>query len=219
MRKTISLAILATLVCGTLMAQPSRMLSDYGWKPKSSVDIPYRVENPDSPDANIVVAQYLGSTPTALFDPTNGYVVTGPLDVTFGGPFSLAVKFTAAVNSHAKTLSAAIGYIEGTKKVRLGIYTDNAGLVGTLIQDAVTTAIPNFGACCQLTKVNLSGLGAALTAGTSYWLVASYDTTAQDFGGAWAWVPGDVGANDGTGWVNQGGYTLLPAFQIKGTNP
>jgi len=39
-----------------------------------------------------------------------------------------------------------------------------------------------------------------------------------DFYVAWAWVPGDVAGNDGTGWGSQGGYTFLPAFRVRGTS-
>ena len=163
--KKISLTlVVAALASGTLMAQTKGRTVQQPGKVTilphfSNVQVPFRAEEPDSIDANIVVAKNLGPTgSTYVVD--NGYLVTGASDVTFGGPYSVGVQFTPTVNCHAKVLSAAITYYEGTKQVRLGIYDNNgAGGVGALLQDGATANIPNFGSCCQLAKVTLSGTG------------------------------------------------------------
>jgi hypothetical protein len=99
-----------------------------------------------------------------------------------------ALPFTPRVDVHAKTLAAAIAWVSGTKLVNLGIYSDEAGKVGTLLPggQASTSNIPDLGDCCELTTVRLSGSGVSLSAGVQYWLVASPDDTrAPSFQGAW----------------------------------
>ena len=181
--KKISLtALLATLACGTLLAQEVRIAPA---KP-SSVVVPYR--DTSSPDANVTIFSNLGPTSTNLYDiASGGYFVTGPTNTDPNMPPEqwIALPFTPKVASHAKTLQAAVGYLSGTKKMRLGLYNDSLGTVGTLLADKVTTVIPDFGVCCAVVQVSLGTPGVALTAGTQYWLVASPDATAPDFAGAW----------------------------------
>lgn len=226
--KVLSLTILASLACGTLMAQtmaptfqqPGRVIAVPHY---AGVQIPFREDNNDNPDVNITIAKNLGPTGNSyVLD--NGWLVTGPNDVTFGGPFSVGVQFRPTVNCHATTLSAAITFFEGTsKRLRLGIYTSNAGAVGTLIQDGSTTAIANFGTCCTLAKVRLTAPGAALTAGTDYFLVATVDATTPDAALVWNFVPPAGGGangqsfNSGAGWDAE--WTYYAAYQIQGTNP
>ena len=139
-----------------------------------------------APDGNVTIFKNLGPDPAAggFFD---GVQVSGNK-----APFTVegweALPFTPRANVHAKTLGAAIGYISGTKSVRLGIYADNGGTVGTVLPggQGSTSEIPNVGDCCELATVTLPGEGVALTAGTQYWLVASPDNVnAPDFLGRW----------------------------------
>jgi hypothetical protein len=228
--KKISLTIVvAALAGGTLMAQtkartvqqPGRVVTLPHFP---SVQIPLREDNSDSPDVNILIAKNLGPTGNSyIID--NGWVVSGATSITFPGPFSVGVMFTPTVNCHAKILSAAITYFEGTKNLRLGIYTENAGAVGTLIQDGSTTGIPNFGSCCQLAKVTLSGLGAALTAGTRYFLVATAGSADEAL--VWDFIPPVGGGANGQSFIGpspspsmwDAEWTYYAAFQIQGTNP
>jgi hypothetical protein len=225
--KKISLTIVvAALAGGTLMAQTNARTVQQPGRVTilphfPNVQIPLREDNSDSPDANILIAKNLGPAGN-LYVIDNGWVVSGSADPTFGGPFSVGIQFRAKVNSHAKTLSAAITYFEGTKNLRLGIYTSNAGAVGTLIQDGFTTVIPNFGTCCQLATVNLSGLGAALTAGTDYFLVATAGSTDEAL--VWDFLPPVNGGANGQSFSADGvtydaEWTYYGAYQVKGTNP
>jgi hypothetical protein len=227
--KKISLTIVAAaLACGTLMAQTkARTVQQPGrvtiLPHFPSVQIPLREDSSDSPDVNVIIAKNLGPTGnTYVID--NGWVIAGASDPTFpGGPFSVGIQFRATGNFHAKILSAAITYFEGTKNLRLGIYTSNAGAVGTLIQDGATTAIPNFGSCCTLAKVTLSGLGAALTAGTDYFLVATAGSADEAL--VWDFLPPVNGGANGQSFFDpttstwDAEWTYYGAYQIQGTNP
>ena len=160
---------------------------------------------------------------TELYIAGTGLPVHGN-SVPFQGEVWEALPFTPQANVHAKTLAAAIGYVSGTRLVNLGIYSDNGGTVGTLLPggQSSTTAIPDVGQCCGLTKVRLPGVGVALTAGTQYWLVASPDNiNAPDFNGTWQTSGMALSAyqqpENFINWTSFSGNWL--AAEIRGTNP
>ncbi len=132
-----------------------------------------------------------------------------------------AIRFIPKVGAQAKVLMAAIGYISGTKLVNLGIYSDNGnGTVGTVLPggQGSTTEMPDVGDCCQLAKVTLAGDGVSLTAGTTYWLVAtSDDVNGPTFSGAWRVSNRAAYASFSPPfpWDPQAGQ--WPAAQIRGT--
>ena len=148
----------------------------------------FREADFDGTGANrITIFNNLGSIQTERFYPMLGPFMAGKSAVD-GTEGWLALPFIPKVNCHAKTLAAAIGYFSGDMKVNLGIYSDNDGTVGTVLPNgqASTTNIPAYPECCDLTEVVLPGAGAALTAKTTYWLVASTDdVNAPSFEGFW----------------------------------
>ena len=178
----------------------------------------------NSPDAPVTIFNNLTTDPLALYDAINGgYYVAGPTNGVIATSQWIAVPFsTKAAAVHAKKLNAALGYISGTSQVRLAIYTDAGGVVGTAVAGGggVTATIPALGVCCALATVTLPGAGAALSANTKYWLVAIHTSGAQDLLSAWqATLLNDtIGGNvDNTGWFSFSG--LIPAAKITGTNP
>ncbi len=142
--------------------------------------------NSNARGKNVILYTTLGPGPTGRYS-NSGPTVAGD-NVPSQPADSVALPFTLRANAHAKTLAATIGYVFGTKKVNLGIYSDNEGNVGTPLAggQGSTTDIPNYGTCCDLTEVSLPGPGVALTKGTQYWLVAMPDDeNAGDFLGIW----------------------------------
>jgi hypothetical protein len=208
--------LVVTFACGTMMAQGLKVAP----KPTQLGPItPYRPSSSDAVNANVTIFSNLGPTSTNNYNAAaGGYYVCGTSCAALLEDQWIAVQFYNKVADHATTIQAAIGYDSGTKKVNLGIYTDNAGVVGTLLAQASTTRIPNTGTCCQLAQVTIPST--ALAAGTSYWVVATADdATAPDFEGVWqasnqANIGGDVAQG---GWFTFSG--LVPAFAVKGTNP
>jgi hypothetical protein len=176
----------------------------------------------DAPASNSTIFTNLGPRATGT------YVNYGPL-VTGDGVSSEpeiweALPFTPRFDSHAKTLAAAIGHVMGAKLVNLGIYSDNAGTVGTLLPggQGSTANIPETGDCCSLATVTLPDAGVALTAGVQYWLVASPDNAnAPDFEGAWETSSLAFGAyqepESFINWTSVTGGWL--AAEIRGTVP
>ena len=203
------------LACGTLLAQ-SRPHTIH-------VSPSGRVVPGALPPANITIFSNLGPTPTDLYYSANGWVVTGPADVTFGEQW-VAVPFIAKQNSHAFRLQVAVGYLSGTNKFTLGLYSDSGGTVGTALINTTVTNAPPFGVCCATVTKNLPPPGIALTAGTQYWVVArSTPTGADDFEGAWAFSNLGVAFNDAeAGWTtfSVGDFGAgQPAAAVLGTTP
>jgi hypothetical protein len=172
---------------------------------------------------NLTIFTNLDRTGAILYLYGIGSVVTGS-EAPSGQEVQQALPFTPGRDVHAKTLAAAIGWTSGTKKINLGIYSDSAGTVGTLLPggQSSTTDIPTTGICCELAKVRLPGAGVALAAGVQYWLVASPDEEqAPDFEGEWQHSNLAVRAYKQPeffiGWTDVSGEWL--AAEIRGTNP
>ncbi len=101
-----------------------------------------------------------------------------------------AVRFVPKVDVQATVLSAAIGWIQGTKLVNLALYSndDLFNTVGDPLPGGggSTRQIPDVGQCCELTTVTLPGEGVMLEAGVTYWLVATPDDVlGPTFSGGW----------------------------------
>jgi hypothetical protein len=176
----------------------------------------------NSPDAPTTIFNNLTTDPLALYDAiSGGYYVAGPNNGVIATEQWIALPFkTKAAAVHAKSLQTAIGYISGTKQVRIRIFTDAGGVPGAALGGGSTTTVPDLGVCCGLAVVNIAGAGVALAANTQFWLVADHTAGALDFLGAWqaTLVNDTIGGNvDSAGWFAFSG--LIPAAKITGTNP
>ena len=184
-------------------------------------------EPPSSPAeataANVTIFSNLDRIGPILYLYGLGSVVAGK-DSTSQPEVWRALPFTPRRDVHVTTLAAAIGWIAGTRKIDLGLYSDSDGTVGAPLPGAQgsTTDIPDSGVCCELAKVRLSGTGVALQAGVQYWLVASPDNeNAPDFTGLWQDSDLALRAYKQPeffiGWTDVSGGWL--AAEIRGTNP
>ena len=160
----------------------------------------------------------LGPTPTNAYNDTTGYYVLGPNNSVALPEQWIGVPFTPSADAHVEQLQLAIGYISGTSLVDVGLYSDNAGTVGSPLATGHAVTIPTFGTCCQLVTVNIKST--SITKGTQYWIVAtSDDTNAADFTGVFqasnlAIIAGDVGL---AGWFSF--TTNTPAAAARGSIP
>jgi len=180
--RTLCCVFVLTLACGTLLAQTYQIQ-----KPRSSHTQPSLVVTPaeELPAGLKTIYSNLGPTATNNYNATTGYNVDGPTNASLLGEQWIAAPFTPKVNAHVSQLRVAVGWISGTKRIIVGLYSDNLGAVGTALATGATTHMGNFGACCQLAAVNITST--AVTKGTQYWIVVtSDDTLAPDFYGAFA---------------------------------
>lgn len=196
--------------CGMLLAQGPATAHT----PHSGPIIPARV----NPATLQTIYSNLGPSGTDLYNDTSGYDVTGPNNSLAISEQWIALPFTPKVAGHVTLLQAAIGWETGAKRINLGLYSDNAGVVGTLIAGGHSINIPTFGTCCTLVQVGIAST--AVTLGTKYWIVAtSDDTNAPDFTGVWQSSNSAVfGYNESAGaWST--GSNDWPAGAAKGTIP
>jgi hypothetical protein len=200
------------LACGALLAQNAELKVAHTTHSGSVIP----ATNP-KPTLTTIFSN-LGPTSTNFYNDTTGYYVLGPNNSVFLPEQGIGVPFIPAANSHVEQLQLAVGWISGTSLVKVGLYSDNGGTVGTLLSGGHSSTIPAFGTCCQLVTVNIKST--AVTAGTQYWIVAtSDDTNAPDFTGVFqasnnAIIAGDVGL---AGWFSF--TTNTPAAAARGSVP
>jgi hypothetical protein len=171
-----------------------------------------------NPAALSTIFTNLGPNATDNYNDTTGYYVLGPSNSVALSEQWIALPFTPKQNAHVSQLRVAVGWISGTKKIIVGLYSDSSGTVGTLLAQAETGNIPTDATCCQTANVNITST--AVTKGTQYWIVVtSDDTHAPDFTGVWqssndANTAGDVALG---GWFTFSNN--LPAGAAFGTIP
>jgi hypothetical protein len=213
-KKNLMCLCFLTLCTLTLLAQTDRLAVHRTEKPA------FHTAGQQTPAGLAKIFSNLGSK-TDLYDDANGWVVRGP---NAGGTHFIASPFAPKSNATVEQVGAALQYSgSGANQVNISIYSDNGGVPGTLLAGPTTvTNLPNAGTCCALAVANFSPL--AVTAGTTYWIVADTPQTGtgSDFVGVWEWRPKPVylqGYGDETGWS---GYDTSPAqagVEVLGTIP
>ena len=212
--------ILAGTICSllVLMLAPTMLVAQSHLRTAHTKGSP--VITPAEPHSSALktIFSNLGPSATNEYNDTFGYYVLGPTNTIGFSEQWIAVPFTPKANSTVTELQAAIGWEAGTKKMNLGLYSDNAGVLGTLLASAEAHAFPNFGTCCHLVTVTITAT--AVTAGTQYWIGAtSDDTNAPNFQAVWessnsSNIGGDVAL---AGWFTFSGG--VPAAAALGTIP
>lgn len=212
LKRALACLFVLTLASGVLLAQSSDLKVAH-----TTHSGPITPSAKPSPKLTTIFSN-LGPTSTDAYNDTTGYYILGP-DNSVGLPEQgIGVPFIPAANSHVEQLQVAVGWESGTSLVNVGLYSDNAGVVGTLLSTGHAATIPVFGTCCQLVTVNIKST--AVTAKTQYWIVVtSDDTNAPDFTGVFAAsnlaiIGGDVGL---TGWFSF--TTNTPAAAARGSVP
>ena len=130
-------------------------------------------------------AEYLVSnlTSTSGFNPLNGYNLIGPGAVkNTNAGYAIAVRFTIASSQSMAFDSAqlALVYRGGSNALDISLLSDQKGIPGGSALE--TIHIANVSSTAGLVTVN-STLHPVLSAGVSYWLVATY--SAVDTNIAW----------------------------------
>lgn len=171
-----------------------------------------------NPTASRKLWSNLGPSPTNAYNPTTGYYVLGPSNSVGLAEQWIGVPFVPKVNETVTALQFGVQWISGTNTFIAGLYSDNAGTVGTLLASGTGSNAPTFGTCCQTVNVNIPAT--SISQGSQYWIVASSDdTNAPDFTGVFvasnlAVISGDVGLG---GWFSF--TTNTPAAAAWGTIP
>lgn len=172
-----------------------------------------------------VIHSNLGSK-TNAYDDGISWNITGPDNPQWGTGY-LAMPFTPKVNSTAKEVLIALGYIGGgTNAGTISIYSDASGVPGKALQTWAGLNFPAGGTCCQLVAFT-NMVGIPLQGGTQYWIVAASGSANTNSGSTQATYEWDFAWNDAQGKVaflngNTNGEWLpymdnLAAFAVYGT--
>jgi len=125
-----------------------------------------------SSDAGLVtIFNNIGSAyPKGSYWCCEGYTITGPTALSGFPEYWEAGAFTPSANHTVTKVKVAVGFVEGTNGLVLGLYSDSGGVPGTALKTWNLSSLPNFGSCCTVeSKVDAAGI--AVTAGTQYWVV------------------------------------------------
>jgi len=151
------------------------------------------------------------------YDGRAGWGVSGPDGPD--GQVTNAQQFIADTSAVVTQIDLAVSVLQGTGGGTAALYTqDDNAMPGTLLGSWGFTAHQNFGDCCAVETINISG-GPTLTQGTKYFMVlSSYDANVD------VWNDNITGAH-GLVWVSRdnggtwesGDGDLLSAFRVEGT--
>ncbi len=210
--KSLVILLLLPTISGTLVAEKSA---------STSVSEVVSFEDLETADAPDVIFSNLERTPNDRYNSAVSFPVEGK-DAIGQTETSDAILIIPKRDVRAKVLLVALGYVSGTKRVNVGVYSDNefTRTVGDPLPggQGVITKMPDDGDCCRLAKVTLPGEGVLLSAGVSYWLaITPDDVNAPSFHGEWhlSNLSAYAGLLPPDPWRSQAGQ--WPAAQIRGT--
>ena len=160
-------------------------------------------------------AGYIASNLTASqgYNTGSAYNLTGPAAVQGGQGFVLGVSFTSASTVTFDSAQLALSFMSGTNALNVSLMTDAGGTPsGTTLE---TIRITGIGASPGLVTAT-STTHSVLTAGVSYWLVATYGASDTYM----KWYLNSTGATGQTAYRSdsstaQGSWNAYPG----GTNP
>jgi len=217
-KKIVLFACLSALSNLTLLAQAGENTHTIHIAERSAIHLPPA----EVPASLKVIYSNLGKVSTALYNDTNGWLVSGP-NSSSGFSAALGLPFTPKSNSHVLSVRAALQYSGGANQVNLSIYADSSGVPGVLLAGPVTVSnLPQIGTCCALADANFASV--AVTGGTQYWIVADTPLSGvgSDFEGLWDTVSAPViplAFNvTGFGW-QETNADLLAAGAVLGSIP
>ncbi len=170
------------------------------------------------PASSIIYSNLATKYPKGVYLASSGYTLCGPT-CEIGESISVAGAFTPAATVTALRVEAAVGLAAGTDTFTFAIYSDDNGVPGKELWSGVAKKLYDFGSCCAVDKVGISG-GLKLTGGTQYWFVAQADKKETDTFAAWNTSTTDqiddvpVAFNDNNGGWQSDSTTTPPAFAV-----
>ena len=182
-----------------------------------------------APEAPAVAPFYsnlvVNSCTACNYDTNNGYLILGPTNCFLPGSTQwISYPFVAGHTGNVRKVQASVtlgdsvlGCTSTTSRFTVAIYSDACtGTPGTQIGNAAIANAP--AAPCLLATANFGTTGPALTAGTTYWVVVTTSTAANQMGTTAVWweansAPAPYNLNDGFGWVafypaSPGGFSV-----------
>lgn len=204
----VSLACLALFMCATLsvLASGKNKIS-YEFSPDGRF---VRATNPSSeiipaaePDVKDNVKTKKIFTNFSHYKLATYFSIWGNTIAQGGSNFPfqawVAEAFTPTADATVTKIETSAGrQSSGSGGFEISLYSDAAGVPGTVLQTVHVTSLPQYGECCDVSTANFA-TGVPVTAGTQYWVVVS--TTSQDPDiYAWAFNSTNMSAQPAASW-------------------
>jgi hypothetical protein len=155
--------------------------------------------------------------PNSLYFCCYGNTISGPSSF-FGEAYGAAEQVIPTSSGSATSLTAAVGYVSGSKSVTLTLYADNGNTPGAELASGTGTSNTEFGACCGVVTAKIKKT--KLAKGTAYWVgitaggadfdAAPYETVDEVNPGYAAGT-----SNGGTSWGAGYQTTTRPAVSVQ----
>jgi hypothetical protein len=179
----VSLACLTLFTCATLSVLASgKNKINYEFSPDG------RFVRATNPPSGIIPAAEPDAKTKKIFSNFSHYKVATYFSIwgntiAQGGadfPFQtwVAEAFTPTADATVTKIETSAGrQSSGTDGFEISLYSDAAGIPGTVLQTVHVSTLPTYGQCCEVSTATFA-TGVPVTAGTQYWVVVS--TTSQD---------------------------------------
>jgi hypothetical protein len=165
---------------------------------------------------NKYVYETIASNPEGAYFCCYGSTLSGASSF-LGKAYGVAEQFTLSSATSVTELAAAVGYVSGTHKVYLTLYSDNgSNSPGTQLAQGTGTSNTEFGYCCGITTAKISST--KLSANTPYWIgITAYGGT--DYSAAPFQVNDEVDDEVYIAGTSDGGSTWGSGYQETEYNP
>jgi len=155
--------------------------------------------------------------PNGLYFCCYGSTISGPSSF-FGVAYGVAEQFSTKSNGSATSITAAVGYVSGSKSVTLTLYADAGNTPGAVLASGTGSSDTEFGSCCGTLTAKIKKT--KLTGGTAYWVgitAGGADFDAAPFETVDEVNPAYVAgtSNGGTSWGAGYQTTTRPAISVQ----
>ena len=125
---------------------------------------------PNDPSLVTIYDNIATADPKGSYWCCEGYTITGPTALSGFPEYWEAGAFTPSANHTVTKVEVAVGFVEGTNGLVLGLYSDASGVPGKAIKTWALSSLPTFGSCCTV-EARTDAAGISVTAGTQYWIL------------------------------------------------
>jgi len=125
---------------------------------------------PNDPSLVTIYDNIATAYPKGSYWCCEGYTIMGPANLLGFPEYWQAGAFTPSANHTVTKVEVAVGFVEGTNGLVLGLYNDAGGVPGKAIKTWALSGLPTFGSCCTV-EARTDSVGIPVTAGTQYWIV------------------------------------------------